>query len=69
MRRRDFITLIGGAAAWPLPAGAQQASHMPRVGVLLAEDDRGMQARLEGLRQGLERLGWSDGRNIAKPTY
>ncbi len=64
MKRRDFITLIGGAAAWPLPAGAQQASHMPRVGVLLAEDDRGMQARLEGLRQGLERLGWSDGRNI-----
>jgi putative ABC transport system substrate-binding protein len=64
VKRRDFITLIGGAAAWPLPAGAQQASHMPRVGVLLAEDDRGMQARLEGLRQGLERLGWSHGRNI-----
>jgi putative ABC transport system substrate-binding protein len=65
MRRREFITLIGGAAAWPLAARAQQVSHMPRVGVLLAEaDDQGMQARLEGLRQGLERLGWSDGRNI-----
>src|SRR5712671_3152576 len=51
-------------ATWPLAAGAQQASHMPRVGVLLAEDDRSMQARLEGLLQGLERLGWSDGRNI-----
>ena len=66
MNRREFITLVGGAcAAWPLSAGAQQASPMPRVGVLLAEaDDRSMQARLEGLRQGLERLGWSDGRNI-----
>src|SRR6516165_9019769 len=66
MRRREFITLLGGAvAAWPLAARAQQASHMPRVGVLLAEaDDQSMQARLEGLRQGLERLGWSDGRNI-----
>ena len=62
MRRREFITLLGGAvAAWPLAARAQQASHMPRVGVLLAEaDDQSMQARLEGLRQGLERLGWSD---------
>src|SRR6266478_6253966 len=65
MKRREFITLLGGAmATWPLAAGAQQASHMPRVGVLLAEDDRSMQARLEGLLQGLERLGWSDGRNI-----
>ena len=65
MKRREFITLLGGAAAWPLAARAQQVSHMPRVGVLLAEaDDQGMQARLEGLRQGLERLGWSDGRNI-----
>ena len=65
MKRREFITLLGGTAAWPLAARAQQASHMPRVGVLLAEaDDQSMQARLEGLRQGLERLGWSDGRNI-----
>jgi putative tryptophan/tyrosine transport system substrate-binding protein len=66
MMRREFITLIGGAAAlWPLAVRAQQGSRMPGVGVLLAEtDDRGMQERLAGLRQGLERLGWSDGRNI-----
>ena len=66
MRRRTFITLLGGAVvAWPLAARAQPVSHMPRVGVLLADsDDQGMQARLEGLRQGLERLGWSDGRNM-----
>jgi hypothetical protein len=66
MKRREFITLLGGAAAlWPLAVRAQQGSRMPGVGVLLAEtDDRGMQERLAGLRQGLERLGWSDGRNI-----
>ena len=66
MKRREFITLLGSAAAaWPLAARAQQAGHTPRVGVLLAEaNDRGMQARLDGLRQGLERLGWSDGRTI-----
>jgi len=66
VRRRTFITLLGGAVvAWPLAARAQPVSHMPRVGVLLADsDDQGMPARLEGLRQGLERLGWSDGRNM-----
>jgi putative ABC transport system substrate-binding protein len=66
VKRREFITLIGGAAAaWPVTAQAQQGSRMPNVSVLLAEtDDRGMQERLAGLRQGLERLGWSDGRNI-----
>jgi putative ABC transport system substrate-binding protein len=66
VRRREFITLLGGAAAaWPLAARAQQGSRVPSIGVLLAETgDRGMQERLAGLRQGLERLGWSDGRNI-----
>jgi putative tryptophan/tyrosine transport system substrate-binding protein len=65
LKRRQFITLIGGATAWPLAVRAQQGSRMPGVGVLLAEtDDRGMQERLAGLRQGLNRLGWSDGRNI-----
>jgi putative tryptophan/tyrosine transport system substrate-binding protein len=62
MKRRDFISLLGGAAAaWPLAARAQQSSRIPSIGVLLAEaDDRGLQERLAGLRQGLERLGWSE---------
>ena len=67
MKRREFITLVGGAAAgWPLAARAQQPERMRRIGVLVgnAEDDPEMQARLAGLRQGLERLGWSDGRNV-----
>ena len=67
MRRREFMSLLGGAAAaWPLAVGAQQANRMPRIGVLLAseEGDQDLQARLAGLRQGLERLGWSDGRNL-----
>ena len=66
MQRREFITLVGGAAVgWPIAVRAQQPARMPIVGVLLAEaNEQGLQARLAGLRQGLERLGWSDGRNI-----
>src|SRR5229473_269105 len=67
MRRREFITLLGGAAiAWPLTARAQQPDVVRRIGVLAAsaEDDPDMQARLAGFRQGLERLGWSEGRNL-----
>ena len=65
LKRREFITLLGGAIEWSMTARAQQGGRTPRVGVLLAEaNDRGMQARLDGLRQGLERLGWSDGRTI-----
>jgi len=65
-RRRDFITLLGGAAAWPIAASAQQPDGMRRIGVLmsLAEDDPEMTARLAGFRQGLEKRGWSDGRNV-----
>jgi putative tryptophan/tyrosine transport system substrate-binding protein len=65
--RREFITLIGGAAAtWPLGARAQQVDRMRRIGVLvsLTEDDPDTKARLAGLQQGLERLGWSEGRNV-----
>src|SRR5262245_3647583 len=66
MRRREFIMLIGGAAAWPLAARAQQGEKMPRIGVLVgsAADDPDGQARVTGLLQGLERFGWIDGRNV-----
>jgi putative ABC transport system substrate-binding protein len=67
MRRRAFITLLGGAAAWPLHARAQQrAERMRRVGVLsgLAENDPEMRNRIAAFRGGLERLGWTSGRNI-----
>jgi putative tryptophan/tyrosine transport system substrate-binding protein len=67
MIRREFITLLGGAAGWPLAARAQQqGERMRRIGVLMsgAESDSEMQARLAGFRQGLGRFGWSEGRNI-----
>ena len=67
MRRREFITLLGGAAAaWPLAARAQP-ERMRRIGVLasLAEDDPEMMARLAGFRQGLQKRGWSKGRNVS----
>ena len=67
MRRREFLGLVGGAtAAWPIAAGAQQPDRMRRIGVLvgLAEDDADTKAWLAGFRQGLERLGWSEGRNV-----
>jgi putative tryptophan/tyrosine transport system substrate-binding protein len=66
MKRREFITLLGGAAAWPLGARAQQPERMPRIGVLmaLAEDDPETKARLAAFRQGLEKRGWYEGRNV-----
>jgi putative tryptophan/tyrosine transport system substrate-binding protein len=67
MKRRNFITLLGGAvAAWPLAARAQQGERMRRIGVLmsLAADDKQGQARLAAFLQGLQELGWSDGRNV-----
>jgi putative ABC transport system substrate-binding protein len=66
MRRREFITLVGGAAAIPLVAGAQQTDRVHRIGVLLnfTEDDPEAKERLAAFRQGLERRGWSEGRNI-----
>jgi putative tryptophan/tyrosine transport system substrate-binding protein len=67
MRRRQFITLLGGAAAaWPFEARAQQGGRMRRVGVLMSprEDDQEAQTRASTLRKGLEDLGWTEGRNI-----
>ena len=65
IKRRDFITLLGGAAAWPLAARAQQAERLRRIGVLMGvADDREGQARVAALKQGLQELGWTDGRNI-----
>ena len=65
--RREFITLLGGAAAtWPLAARAQQAGAMRRIGVLMsvAADDPQAQARGAAFVQGLQQLGWTDGRNV-----
>jgi putative ABC transport system substrate-binding protein len=66
MNRRAFITLLGGAAAWPLAAHAQQSERIRRIGVLVSpsEDESDIQARLAGFRQGIERLGWVEGRNV-----
>ena len=67
MKRREFIMLLGGAAAtWPLMARAQQGERMRRIGVLsaLAADDPEWQARLAAFHQGLQELGWIVGRNI-----
>jgi putative tryptophan/tyrosine transport system substrate-binding protein len=65
-RRRQFITLLGGMAAWPFAAGAQQADRVRRIGLLigLASDDPESSRRLTAFVQGLERLGWSEGRNL-----
>jgi ABC-type uncharacterized transport system substrate-binding protein len=71
MRRRTFITLLGGAAAaWPLTTRAQQSERMRRIGVLmtLAADDPEGQVRLSAFVQGLQQLGWTDGRNVAIDT-
>ena len=65
MRRRAFITLLGGAAAWPLPARGQQGGRVRRIGTLTGiGDEPTMQARIAAFRQGLQELGWSDGGNL-----
>jgi putative ABC transport system substrate-binding protein len=66
MKRRAFITLLGGAAAWPLAARAQQSEPMRRIGVLMstAADDPEGQARIAAFQQGLQQFGWTIGRNV-----
>jgi putative ABC transport system substrate-binding protein len=70
MKRREFITLVGGVVAWPLAAWAQQRQQMKRIGILLpaAADDPVFQARLAAFYQGLALLGWSIGRNVRIDT-
>ena len=66
MRRRQFITLLGGAATWPLAARAQQPERMRRIGVLMAFDERDARAKgwLSRFTQGLSELGWTEGSNL-----
>ena len=66
MKRRDFITLLGGAAAWPLAVSAQQEERMRRVGVLMnaTKDDPPVWNRFSAFVQGLQQLGWTEGRNL-----
>jgi len=67
VRRREFITLLGGVAAtWPLVARAQQGERMRRVGVLMpfSANDPQSKARFSAFQQGLDKLGWADGRNL-----
>ena len=67
MQRRQFIALLGGATTWPLAARAQQPERMRRIGVLMgyAESDRQGQANVAAFRMGLQKLGWTEGRNVA----
>jgi putative tryptophan/tyrosine transport system substrate-binding protein len=66
MRRREFITLISSAAAWPLAASAQQHERVRRLGVLMSveEGDAEGKAQLSGFTQALAQLGWTDGQNL-----
>jgi putative tryptophan/tyrosine transport system substrate-binding protein len=64
MRRREFITLVGGAAAWPLAVRAQQPDRMRRIGVLIGNSEVESQEGLAAFTKTLHELGWTDGRNV-----
>ena len=70
LKRRDFITLLGGAVAWPLAARAQQRERMRRIGIIqpASSDDAEYQVRVGALLQELQQLGWITGRNIRIET-
>ena len=66
VRRRDFITVLGGVAAWPLAVRAQQPDRLRRIGVLIgfAESDPAVQSWLGAFRGTLAKLGWTEGSNL-----
>jgi putative ABC transport system substrate-binding protein len=66
IRRRQFITLLGGAASWPLAARAQQGQRVRRIGVLMGGDENDLERkrRHSAFTQALAELGWTDGRNV-----
>ena len=66
MRRREFITVLGGVAAWPLAARAQQPDRTRRIGVLIQVAEGDPQARIEvaAFLRKLQELGWNEGRNL-----
>jgi putative ABC transport system substrate-binding protein len=66
IRRREFITLLGGAAAWPVAADAQQGARLRRIGVLIGgnENDPVAKTNVSAFTQALADLGWTDGRNV-----
>jgi ABC-type uncharacterized transport system substrate-binding protein len=70
MRRREFIAALGGVAVWPLAVRAQQPDQIRRIGVLMgfAENDSRAQAHMAAFRDGLQKLGWTEGRNIRIDT-
>jgi putative ABC transport system substrate-binding protein len=70
MKRRDFITLLGGAMAWPLAVHAQQGEKMRRIGVLMGfpESDLEAQAYIAAFRDELRKLGWTEGLNVRIDT-
>jgi len=65
VKRRTFIAGVGSTAAWPFAARAQQGDRVRRIGVLISGDEPQAQARVAALAEGLEKLGWIDGRNIS----
>jgi putative tryptophan/tyrosine transport system substrate-binding protein len=66
MRRREFFTLLGAAAAWPLAARGQQSERVRRIGVLMDgdENDYDYKAHLSGFMQSMATSGWADSRNL-----
>jgi putative tryptophan/tyrosine transport system substrate-binding protein len=66
MRRREFITLLGGAAAWPMAAnGQRQAEKIFRIGLLTRKTDASVSSQIDAFREGLRDLGWIEGRSIS----